>query len=47
MINQFVKPEPPTVDTYLYNVDCQWIDITDLTPGVYQLKVWIETFSKH
>ncbi|XP_054169021.1 lysyl oxidase homolog 3-like [Oppia nitens] len=29
------------VDTYLYNIDCQWIDITDLPPGVYQLKVSI------
>lgn len=26
-------------DTYLYNIDCQWIDITDLSPGTYQLKV--------
>ncbi|CAG2180931.1 unnamed protein product, partial [Oppiella nova] len=29
------------VDTYLYNIDCQWIDITDISPGVYQLKVSI------
>ena len=33
------RTDGPTVDTYLYNVDCQWIDITDITPGVYQLKV--------
>lgn len=27
------------VDTYLSNIDCQWIDITHLNPGLYQLKV--------
>lgn len=26
-------------DIYRYNVDCQWIDITDLTPGLYTFKV--------
>ncbi|CAK9254337.1 unnamed protein product, partial [Sphagnum jensenii] len=29
------------VDTYLHSVDCQWIDITDLSPGFYQLKISI------
>jgi lysyl oxidase-like protein 2/3/4 len=28
-------------DTYLHNIDCQWIDITDISPGMYQLKISI------
>lgn len=27
------------VDIYKYDLDCQWIDITDILPGLYQLKV--------
>ncbi|XP_056636755.1 lysyl oxidase homolog 3-like [Diorhabda sublineata] len=26
-------------DIYKYTVDCQWVDITDLKPGVYTMKV--------
>ncbi|XP_017096513.2 LOW QUALITY PROTEIN: lysyl oxidase homolog 3A [Drosophila bipectinata] len=28
-------------DVYLYNLDCQWVDITDLSPGSYVLKIAI------
>lgn len=28
-------------DIYKYTVDCQWVDITDLEPGIYSFKVAI------
>lgn len=30
---------PGCTDTYAYNVDCQWVDISDLSPGTYTFKV--------
>lgn len=30
---------PGCFDIYAANIDCQWIDITDVPPGNYVLKV--------
>lgn len=32
---------PGCYDTYHANIDCQWIDITDVAPGNYVLKVGV------
>ncbi|KAI1303064.1 Lysyl oxidase -like protein 3 [Halotydeus destructor] len=29
------------MDTYMHSIDCQWIDITDMKTGIYQLKISI------
>lgn len=26
-------------DIYRYNIDCQWVDISELTPGEYKIRV--------
>lgn len=35
-----------TVDIYKYDLDCQWIDITDIPPGEYYLKVAAPYFTQ-
>lgn len=34
------------MDIYKYDLDCQWIDITDISPGEYRLKISINPDEK-
>jgi len=33
-------------DNYKFNIDCQWIDVTDLQYGVYTLRVIVNPMRK-